>query len=233
MASLSDYLPYIARGLLVTLQVSGLGLLVGVIVAFALGIGRDDGGWLIRTACGFVVELSRGTSAVVQLFLAFYVLPEFGIALSPMFAAVLVLGINEGSYASEIVRGAVRGVPRGQREASLILGMSWLTRYRRVILPQALPRMIPGFGNIAIDVVKFSSLVALVTVPDLTFRAMAVRSNIGQSAQIFALILVAYFAVSLLLSALFHWIERLLDQDGRDRRSARKVRASLTAGSTR
>ncbi|MCW2742201.1 MAG: ectoine/hydroxyectoine transporter permease subunit EhuC [Blastococcus sp.] len=205
---LEEYLPYLAKGLLVTVEVTILAMLVALPMAFVLGIGRLSAHAPVRWVSGAVVEFFRGTSALVQLFLAYYVLPHFGIWLPALLTAVLVLGLNEASYASEIVRGAIKAIPRGQREASVVLGMTTWVQYRRVLLPQAVPAMLPSFGNILIDMIKFSSLVALVTVPDLTFSALQVRQTIGESAQVFGLILICYFALSVIGSRLSLLLER-------------------------
>ena len=161
----------------------------------------------VRLPAAIIVEVFRGTSAVVQLFWAFYVLPHFGIVLSPMVAAVIVLGLNEGSYFSEVVRGAIAGVPKTQHESAVVLGFSPLTRFFRVLLPQELVLMIPPGTNMIISLVKFSSLVSLVTIPDLTFRALTVRSNIGQTTLIFILILTLYFLMSMIVASIMRGVE--------------------------
>jgi polar amino acid transport system permease protein len=159
-----------------------------------------------------IVEGFRGSSSIVQLFWAFYVLPFFGIDLPPLVAGVLVLGINEGSYFSEVVRAALAAIPAGQREASLTLGLSPSYRFFRIILPQALPVMIPPFGNALVIMLKFTSLVSLVTVQDLSFRANLAATSMGDSGPIFIVVMAIYFALSLLLSGgsktLEHWVRR-------------------------
>jgi polar amino acid transport system permease protein len=208
--TVTDYLPFILEGFLVTLLVFALGSLVWMPVACVLALGRLSRLALVRLAAGFVIELFRGTSALVQLFWAFYVLPIAGITLSPLLTAVLVLGLCEGSYAAEIVRGAIRGVPKGQVEAAKALGMGPAARFRRVVMPQALPVIVPQFGNCLIEFLKFTSLVSLVTVSDVTFRALAVRNTIGETTAIFGLILLLYCAGSLVISTGTVLLERRL-----------------------
>jgi polar amino acid transport system permease protein len=204
---LATYLPYILGGILITLKVSFFSLILTIVAGFALGLSRMSVNRFVRLPAAIIVEVFRGTSAVVQLFWAFYVLPHFGIVLSPMVAAVIVLGLNEGSYFSEVVRGAIAGVPKTQHESAVVLGFSPLTRFFRVLLPQALVLMIPPGTNMIISLVKFSSLVSLVTIPDLTFRALTVRSNIGQTTLIFILILTLYFLMSMIVASIMRGVE--------------------------
>jgi polar amino acid transport system permease protein len=161
---------------------------------------------------------------VVQLFWFFFALPLLGIQLQPMVAAVLALGLNGGAYAAEVVRGAVLAVPRGQAEAATALNMSGATRMRRVILPQALPLMLPPFGNVAVDLLKASALVSLVTVSDLTFRAQVVRSSTGETALVFALILLIYFVLACALALAFRALERYVRRDRAPSVATRSVR---------
>src|SRR6516225_5625132 len=139
--SLWNYLPFFLGGIPVTLEVTFLAMAVAVPVAVILAIGRRSPHALIRWPAGFVIELFRGSSALVQLFWAFYVLPLFGLTLSPLVCGVVVLGFNGGSYMSEVVRAGLDAVPKGQREAALALGLPPRYRLFRIVLPQALPLM--------------------------------------------------------------------------------------------
>lgn len=208
MSEIEPFLPFLLEGALVTIQVTLLGLLVALVVAFVAGLGRLSKVWPARWAAGAFIETFRGTSVVVQLFWLFFALPLFGLSLSPMVAAVAALGLNGGAYAAEVVRGAVLAVPRAQVEAATALNMSGFTRMRRVILPQAFPLMLPPFGNVSVDLLKASALVSLVTVSDLTFRAQQVRSSTGETALLFGLILVIYFAMAVVLALFWQMLER-------------------------
>jgi polar amino acid transport system permease protein len=208
MSQVGPFLPFLLGGLLITLALTALGMLLALVVAFTAGMSRMSHRRLLRWPAGAFIEIFRGTSMLVQLFWLFFALPFFGIQLVPFAAAVLALGLNEGAYGAEIVRGAINSLPRGQSEAAVALSMSPYQRMRRVILPQAIPQMIPSFGNVLIDLLKNTSLVSLVTVSDLTFRAQMVRSTTGATAAVFASILVFYFVVSYLLSLGRGWLER-------------------------
>jgi polar amino acid transport system permease protein len=166
---------------------------------------------LVRWPAGFVIETFRGTSSLIQLYWAFYVLPFFGIQLSPLVAGVLVLGINEGSYFSEVVRAAFGTVLSGQRDAVISLHLPPRYRFFRIMLPQALPLMIPPFGNSVVGMLKFSSLVSLVTLQDLSFRAGMIRASLGDSGAVYGLTLLIYFLLSLLLIAGVTQLERIVN----------------------
>ncbi|MBX9758169.1 MAG: ectoine/hydroxyectoine ABC transporter permease subunit EhuC [Beijerinckiaceae bacterium] len=206
------YLPFILKGIPVTLTVAFLAMCVAIPVAFVLALGRMSKSAWLNMPAGFVIELFRGSSSLVQLFWVFYVLPFFGLELQPLAAGVLVLGVNSGSYMSEIVRAGLNAVPAGQREAALALGFSARYRFFRIILPQALPIMIPPFGNAMITMLKFTSLVSLVTIQDLTFRANMVGSTMGDSSAIYVLVILVYFGLSLLLALLGRYLERVVNR---------------------
>jgi polar amino acid transport system permease protein len=210
--ALIPYLPFILSGIGVTLLVMVLALAVAMPTAAILALARDSGVPLLAWPAGFIIELFRGSSALVQLFWAFYVLPLFGVNLSPLTAGVMVLGLNEGSYFSEVVRAGLNAVPAGQREAAIALQLSPAYRFFRIVLPQALPLMIPPFGNAVVSMLKFTALVSLVTVQDLSFRADLVRSTLGDSATVFSLTLIVYFILSLILGGGTRLLERYVNR---------------------
>jgi polar amino acid transport system permease protein len=191
---------------------------VAVPVAAILAIGRKSPHYFLRWPAGFVIELFRGSSALVQLFWAFYVLPLFGLTLPPLVCGVLVLGLNQGSYMSEVVRAGLEAVPKGQREAAVALGLPARYRLFRIVLPQALPLMVPPFGNELITMLKFTALVSLVTIQDLSFRASLIGDTLGQSGPIFGLTIVVYFVLALILGGLVRLLERAVA-----RRAGREV----------
>eukprot|EP01037_Dinobryon_pediforme_P002172 gene2172-2209_t len=198
--TLWDFLPFILKGVPVTLEVTFLSMMLAIPVSIILALGRTSHNPLFHWPAGFVIELFRGSSALVQLFWAFYVLPFFGINLPPMMAGVIVLGLNEGSYFSEVVRAGIKAVPAGQREAALTLGFSPAYRFFRIILPQALPIMIPPFGNALVTMLKFTSLVSLVTIQDLSFRANLAATSLGESGAVYGIVIVLYFVLAKMLS---------------------------------
>lgn len=208
MAEILPYWSLFLQGLLITILVTVLGTVVAIATAFLAGLGRLSQHRFLRWPASVFIEVFRGTSMLVQLFWVFYALPFFGIQFTPLGAGVLVLGLNEGAYAAEIVRGAISSRAAGQNEACIALGMGRALRMRRVLIPQSIPAMLPPFGNVMVDLLKNTALVSLVTVGDLTFKAGMVRDETGQTAAAFLTLLVVYFLLSLLLSLLVRWLER-------------------------
>ena len=210
--SLWDYLPFLLMGIPVTLEVTFLAMALAIPVAVLLAIGRNSNHAWLRWPAGFVIELFRGSSALVQLFWAFYVLPFFGINLPALVAGVVVLGLNEGSYFSEVVRAGINAVSSGQREAAVTLGFSPAYRFFRIIVPQALPVIVPPFGNALVTMLKFTALVSLVTIQDLSFRANLIGTSLGRSGPVYGLIIVIYFVLALILAGgakgLERWVNR-------------------------
>jgi len=205
---LTDTAPPLLRGLAVTLELTAAAGALAVVIALAAGLARmSRRRWLSWPAAAYV-ETFRGTSALVQLFWFFFVLPFFGLALTPFAAGVLVLALNTGAYGSEVVRGALAAVPRGQHEAAAALNLGRIRTLWRILLPQALPAMLPPTGNLLIELLKNTALVSLITITELTFTAQILRAESLRSAEIFTLVLALYFAAALCITAIMRWIER-------------------------
>lgn len=202
-----DLLPALLRGLSTTISLTFWGALLAAVVALLTGIARASRSVIMRGITGFYVEVFRGTSILVQLFWIFFVLPFFGVDLSAFQAGVLALGLNVGAYGAEVVRGAIQAIPRGQIEASIALNMSPGLMMRRVILPQALVRILPPFGNLLIELLKATSLVSLITLSDITFQALSLRQSVGRTTEAFVLVLVIYFLIAYPLTLGVRWLE--------------------------
>jgi len=208
MNAVIEFAPLLLQGLWVTILVTVLGALLTLFVAFAAGLAGLSKHWWLRVPSSIFVEFFRGSGLLVQMFWFFYALPFLGIQLTPLMAGVLALGLNEGAYAAEVVRGTIRSRPKGQTEASIALGMSPALRMRRILIPQSIPAMLPAFGNVMVDLLKNTSLVSLVTVSDLTWRAFNARTVTGATVELFLTILVLYYVLSLLLGWLTRWLEK-------------------------
>ncbi|MEW1939134.1 ectoine/hydroxyectoine ABC transporter permease subunit EhuC [Dietzia maris] len=208
MSEVLEYMPLLRSGLITTVLVTVLAALLALVTAFAFGLARLSRHRLLSWPAACLVEFFRGTSLVVQLFWLFFALPFFGIQLEPLVAGVIALGLNEGAYASEVVRGAISSRPKGQTEAAVALNMRPGLRMRRILIPQSIPAMLPPMGNVMVDLLKNSSLVSMVTVADLTFNAGLIRTSTGETAVVYGLILVVYFLLSLVISAIVALLER-------------------------
>lgn len=196
------------RGLAVTVELTVAASVLAAVIALAAGLARMSPRRALAWPAAVYVEVFRGTSALVQLFWFFFVLPFFGIKLPAFAAGILVLALNTGAYGAEVVRGAVLAVPRGQLDASAALNLSRLQTLWRIVLPQAFPAMLPPAGNLAIELLKNSALVSLITITELTFAAQLLRAESLRSAEIFGLVLVLYFAVALCITAGMRLLER-------------------------
>lgn len=194
-------------GLWVTIYVTVLGAVAAAAVAFALGLLVRMRAVVPRVGARIVIEFFRGTSLLVQLFWLFYVLPLLGYRLTPVAVAVVAFALNFGAYGAEVVRGAIAAVPRAQWEGAVALSLSPFQRMRRVILPQAVPLMIPPFGNLLIQLLKSTPLVLLITLTDLTAVADQYRAAQGNEAFIFSLLLFVYFVLAYLSTLVMHALE--------------------------
>jgi polar amino acid transport system permease protein len=200
-------LPDVAHGLWVTVAVTVLGALLALVLSFVLGLTSGARHPAVRAPARIVVEFFRGTSLLVQLFWLYYALPLLGFAFAPLACAVVALGLNYGAYGAEVVRGATAAVPVVQREATVALGMTPLQRMRLVILPQAWPQMIPPFNNLLIQLLKCTPLVSLIAVSDITFQIEQLRSATGKTAVAYLTLLVIYFLLARLITALMRTLE--------------------------
>ncbi|WP_431044297.1 ectoine/hydroxyectoine ABC transporter permease subunit EhuC [Streptomyces sp. P1-3] len=200
---------WLLPGIWITVQLTLYSAVFATVVAFGIGIARTSPRWIVRFLAGFYVEVFRGTSALVLMFWLFFVMPlAFEWQLVPMWAAVLALGLTYGAYGSEVVRGAIAAVAPGQREAAIALSFTPAQRMRRVILPQAIPEMIPPFNNLLIELLKGTALVSAVSVPDITFAAQLSRLATGDSLEIYLIVLGLYFVLAFVLTRLMRLLER-------------------------
>lgn len=196
----SIFVPGLLQGALLTVEIAVLGSLLAVAMGVIAALARLYGAAPIRWLATIYVEIFRGTSALVQLFWLFFVLPQFGILMDAFTVAVLALGLNVGAYGSECVRGAIQAVPRGQWEASTALNMSRAQMLRRIILPQAFIAMIPPWGNLFIELLKSTALVSLITLTDLAFKAQQMNQSTLKTVPIFTLVLLMYLVMSLAIT---------------------------------
>ena len=187
------FLPAMLRGAVVTLQVSVLSAFLFLVMSFVAGIAKDRAIAPVRWLAIVYIEIFRGTSLLVQLFWFYFVLPEFGVVLSPMTAGVLGVGLNFGAYGAEIVRGAMAAVPKGQSEASIALNLTDWKRLTRIEIPQAVMVMTPGMVNLTIEMVKATALVSAVTLVDITYASVQQNQLHYRTLEIFAITVMLYY----------------------------------------
>ncbi|MBR7797760.1 MAG: amino acid ABC transporter permease [Bacillota bacterium] len=190
----------LAQGLTITISVLIASAFFGYLFAFIAGLCRLSKNVILRKFTGFYVEIFRGTSLIVQLFWLYYAVPMlFGIELgSNWWVGVIAIALNYGAYMSEIVRGSILAVAKGQTEAATALNMSRFQRMRLVIFPQAVRMMLPEFGNYLIQMLKATSLVSLIGMHDILYYGDILRSsNLSQAPTVYLLVLVFYFILAL------------------------------------
>ena len=191
-----------------TVAIVVLSAILSTIIAFAAGLGMLSSMKPIRWIATGYVEIFRGTSALVQLFWLFYVLPLFGPTIDPFTTGVLAVSLNVGSYAAIVVQSSIKAVPQSQLEACTALNMSDFTRMRRIILPQAVRIMIPPFGNLAIQMFKLTAIVSFIGLSDLTYTAYQLNQTTYLTVQVFTIVLFMYFAMGLTISIFMRLLER-------------------------
>jgi polar amino acid transport system permease protein len=189
---------------LVTAAALTSGSVVGLLVALARMSRRR---WLRGPAIAYI-EVFRNTPALIQLMWVYYCLPILtGIDMSAVASATLALAVNGAAYIAEIIRGGIQGVDRGQVEAGRAVGLSHAQTLRKIILPQAFRRMIPPFVNESVSILKFSSLVSVLGVADLTYQATVLSTTTFRPIEIFTFIAVVYFALCTALSYIARRLE--------------------------
>jgi len=197
------------EGAQVTLQVTALAVVWGTLVAVAFGVASLSPVAPLRWAVRVYVEVFRGVSAIILIFWVYYALPLIGVDLTALQAGVLALGLNLSAYGTEIVRGAVQAVPRGQSEAAIAINLSGRDRLWSVVLPQAVITMLPPYGSLLIEVMKASALVSLISLSDIVREAQNMRQlRAADSVDIFTAVLVLYFAISLGITGIVRLLER-------------------------
>ncbi|CAL9430689.1 Arginine transport system permease protein ArtQ [Streptomyces sp. enrichment culture] len=201
----------VLQGVWVTIQLLVLSGLLATAVAFAAGIARTHRLWIVRFLAGLYTEVFRGTSALVMIFWVFFVLPPaFGWQLVPLWAGTLALGLTYGAYGAEIVRGALGAVDPAQREGGIALSFTPWQRMRLILLPQAVPEMIPPFSNLLVELLKGTALVSVMGMGDLAFSGNLVRLALQESAEIYTYVLVIYFVIAFLLTRVMRGLEKRL-----------------------
>ncbi|MBU6491219.1 MAG: amino acid ABC transporter permease [Burkholderiales bacterium] len=205
----------LAHGALVTIEVTSASLLLGCVLGLLIGIGRlNPRHRFVYGFCTVYLVVIRGTPLLVQLFLLFFGLPQFNIMLPAFFCGVLGLGVYSGAYQSEVVRGAIASIDRGQMEAARSIGMSSAQAMRSIILPQAIVRMIPPLGNEFIALIKNSALVSLLTIDDLMHQGEKIISVSYRSLEVYLAIALVYLVMTGTTSLLLRLAERKLRAGG-------------------
>ena len=208
-----EYFGPLGEGAWVTAQLTFYSTILGTLFSFVFGIGKLSKNSIVRGFSVTYIEIFRGTSLLVQLFWLYFALPLVGQAIGldfrmpPVVAGVMALSLNIGAYGAEVVRGAIQSVSSDQYEAAKALNFTERQALWRIALPQAIPEMMPTFGNLAVQNLKDTALVSLISLGDLAFRAEQIRNFTQDSTTIYTMVLFMYFGMALVLTAIMKLLE--------------------------
>ncbi|MBL8587719.1 MAG: amino acid ABC transporter permease [Methylobacteriaceae bacterium] len=214
LADAREFLPILAQGLWLTVLVTLGSLALATALGLVWALMRVSGiGWLSATAKA-IVNVIRGIPIIVQLFYIYFVLPDFGISLTALQAAIIGLGIAYSAYQSENFRAGIEAIDKGQIEAAQTLGMGWGLMMRRVILPQAFRIVLPPYGNVMIMMLKDSSQASTITVAELALQGKLIATSTFKNTSVFTLVALLYLAMCL---PLMWFVGRLEQRAGKGR----------------
>ena len=205
-----DNLPVLAASARYTLLISGAGCFLGLIFGALICVAAVSRASAARAFAGVYVSFFRGVPLLIQLLLAFYLLPLVGVNVPALAAAILTVGLCAAAYISEILRGALNAIPRGQAEAAMAVGLAPRDIWTRILLPQALKISMPALVNELILLVKASSLVTVVGIVEITRMSQAIASATYRPLEIYLTAAFLYLAINLVIAALGRNLERRL-----------------------
>jgi len=213
-AVLSDF-DLLLLGLVNTLKVTALALLFGVPLGLCLAVLRLSRARPVSAVAAFIIEFFRTTPPLVQLFWFFFALPILiDVRMTPFIASIVTFSIQSSAFFAEIFRGGIQSIDKGQWEGSRAIGMSYTQSMRRIILPQAVKRMIPAFMERAIELLKTTTLVSTVAYTDLMFQANDLAQKTFRPLEVYTVVALMYFVLIFVLSQLSLRVEHKLAKSG-------------------
>lgn len=201
-------MPTMIEGAKITVLATILGSAVAAVVGLVIALLRRSPNRLVSRPVGFFAEFIRGTPLLVQLYFIFYVLPGAGILLSPLVAGVIGLGLHYGTYAAEVYRAGIDNVPRGQWEAAKACNLTPRQTWVHVILPQAIPPMIPALANYFIAMFKETPLLSAITVLELMNQARSIANTNYRYIEPITLVGAFFLVISIVSVFGLRWLER-------------------------
>jgi His/Glu/Gln/Arg/opine family amino acid ABC transporter permease subunit len=195
-------------GLLITIELTFVVIILSLGFALLVALGGMSRWPLLRWPIKAYIEIMRGTPLLLQLIYIYYVLPEVGIRLNAFVAGVVGLSLNYSAYISEVYRGGILAVPKGQHDAAAALGMTRVLAMRRIVLPQAIRIVIPTLGNYFISLFKDTALCSVVSIQEVVFTAQILAARNFQYFTLYTVVAAMYFLVSFPAARLVGWLER-------------------------
>jgi arginine/lysine/histidine transporter system substrate-binding protein len=202
----------IASGVLLTLQIAVAAIVLGLLLGLAIALARMSRSPALVWLASAYIEIIRNTPALVQLLLIFLGLAEFRLRIAAVPAVILALGINNGAYLAEIIRGGLQSVHRGQYEAAAALGLPTRVAFREIVLPQAVRSIYPSLGNQFIQTVLASSIGSIIGAPELTQQINFIDSRTFRTIELLACLTLTYAVLTFSLSLLVRLFGRRLER---------------------
>lgn len=216
-----EIMPTLLRASVVTIQATILGFILAAVLGLVLAILRmSKTAWISIATAGFV-EFIRSTPVLIQIFFIYFVFPEFGLVLPAMTAGVIALGLHYGAYCSEVYRAGLENIPKGQWEASIALNLSPYITFRDIIIPQAIPPVVPALGNYLVALFKETPLLSAIAVLELMQTAKILGSESFRYVEPITLVGAFFLIMSLLAAALIRQVETYLNRSVRNPGGAR------------
>ncbi|MBY0298020.1 MAG: amino acid ABC transporter permease [Methylobacterium sp.] len=208
LADAREFVPILLQGVQLTILITVGSLVVSTALGLVWAMMRVSGIRLLSGAAALFINVIRGIPIIVQLFYIYFVLPDFGIALTAVQAGVLGLGLAYSAYQAENFRAAIEAIDKGQIEAAQTIGMGWGLTMRRVVLPQALTIALPPYGNVMIMMLKDSSQASTITVAELALQGKLIASATFKNTSVFTLVALMYLVLSLPLILIVRHLEK-------------------------
>jgi len=208
----TEFLPILLQGVGLTIVVTLGSLILSTILGLVWALLRVSGVRALAGLSAGLINLIRGIPIIVLLFYLYFVMPDFGIALSALQAAILGLGLAYSAYQAENFRAGIEAIDKGQIEAAQAIGMGWWLTMRRVILPQAVRIVLPPYGNIMIMLLKDSSQASTITVAELALQGKLIASSTFKNTSVFTLVALMYLTMSIPLILLVRHFEKKAGQ---------------------
>ena len=212
LADAREFLPILLQGVWLTIVVTAGSLVLSTLLGMVWALMRVSRLRVLQQLSAGIVNGNRGIPILVQLFYIYFVMPQLGLTLTALQAAIIGLGIAYSAYQAENFRAGIEAIDKGQIEASESLGMGWALMMRRVVLPQAVKIILPPYGNIMIMMLKDSSQASTITVAELTMEGQLIASSTFKYTSILSMVAVLYLVMSVPLILFVGWLERRMQQ---------------------
>ncbi|QVQ29185.1 amino acid ABC transporter permease [Achromobacter deleyi] len=204
----AEFMPILLEGAKLTILVTLGSLALSTVLGLVWALMRVSGNKYLSSFSGGVINLLRGIPIIVLLFYIYFVMPDMGVSLSAVQAAIIGLGVAYSAYQAENFRAGIQAIDRGQIEAAMAMGMSWSLTMRRVVLPQAVKIVLPPYGNIMIMMLKDSSQASTITVAELALQGKLIAVSTFKNATVFSLVALMYLVMCVPLILLVRHLEK-------------------------